>query len=61
MIRQRRKELQMTQQEVADRAKVHRVTVIGIEKDRPVNIDLFLSVVDAVELKMELTEKEVDE
>ena len=51
----------MTQQEVADRAKVHRVTVIGIEKDRPVNIDLFLSVVDAVELKMELTEKEVDE
>lgn len=58
-ICQSRKELCMTQQEVADKAMVHRTTVIDIEKDRPVNIDIFLSVIDAVGLKMEIV-KEVD-
>lgn len=57
-IRQRRKELRLTQREVADKAMVHRTTVIDIEKDRPVHIDIFLSVIDAVGLKMELVEEE---
>ena len=57
-IRQRRKELRLTQREVADKAMVHRTTVIDIEKDRPVHTDIFLSVIDAVGLKMELVEEE---
>ena len=56
-IRQRRNELRLTQQEVADKATVHRTTVIDVEKNRPVNTDIFLSVIDAVGLKMELVEE----
>ena len=56
-IRQRRKELHLTQQEVADKAMVHRTTVIDVEKNRPVHIDIFLSVIDAVGLKMELAKE----
>lgn len=61
LIRMRRKDLGLTQVQLAERANVNRVTVWAIENDkRSVGLDCFLSVCNALNMKMAFYEIEED-
>lgn len=56
LLRMRREELGLSQIAVADRAVVHRTTVIKAEQGRGLTLDVFLSLLQALNLKMEVVE-----
>lgn len=56
IIRKRRQELGMTQKEVADAACVHRNTVKNFELNGNGNLDCFLSILDALFLRVDIQE-----
>ena len=56
IIRKRRKELGMTQKELADAARVHRTTVKNFESNGGGHLDCFLSILDALFLRVDIQE-----
>ncbi len=57
VIRARRKELKMSQRELAELACVHRETVLTLEKNsKNTRIDCFISVLNALGLKLDIVE-----
>ena len=59
LIKTRRQKLGLSQGKLADAACVHRTTVWSIETGNGCNLDRFLSVVNALGLKIDF--REVDE
>lgn len=61
-IKKRRKELGMTQKEVAQKACIDPVTVSVFERNaRKISLDIFLSIVYALDMQVELTSIDGDE
>lgn len=56
IIRKRRKELGMTQKELADAACVHLSTVKNFERSGSGNLDCFLSILGALFLRVDIQE-----
>ncbi len=55
LVRTRRKELKMSQQELAELACVNRKTIIAMEREaRNTRLDVFLSVLNALDLKLDI-------
>ena len=58
LIRMRRQDMGLSQSEVADRAMCHRTTVIKAEQGQGMTLDIFMSILGALGLKMEVVEDE---
>jgi transcriptional regulator with XRE-family HTH domain len=56
LIRMRREDLGLSKSALADRAVVHRTTIAKIESGENMSLDIFLSVLQALGLKMEVVE-----
>ena len=59
IIKTRRKELGLTQAELADRAMVNRLTVWGYENNKyRMTLDILMTILDALGLKLDVIEQE---
>lgn len=58
LLKMRRKELGLSQAAVADRAVCHRTTVYKAEGGGSMTLDVFLSILNVLGLKMEIVEDE---
>lgn len=56
LLRTRREELGLSQVAVADMAMCHRTTVIKAEQGNGMTLDVFLSILQALKLKLEVVE-----
>lgn len=62
VIRERRKELNLSQKQVADMACCHRTTVSNLERDiHSTSMDIFQSIVETLGLRIDLVEVKNDE
>ena len=56
LIKMRRQDMGLSQSEVADRAMCHRTTVMKAEQGESMTLDIFMSILGALGLKMEVVE-----
>lgn len=56
LIKTRRKFLKMSQAELGTAAGCHRTTIVKIEQGAPVGLDVFLAVLNALGLKVDIVE-----